>query len=98
MTITITPTELAKRAEISVPFASQILSGKRKPSPEMCRRLEASTGIGRHHWRPDIFDAPDGADAADAETPVSMADGSGAGAAGCQRELAAVVPPAGGAA
>jgi transcriptional regulator with XRE-family HTH domain len=42
---TITPTELAKAAEISVPYAWQIVNGKRPPSLEMAIRIFDKTGI-----------------------------------------------------
>ena len=40
----ITPTELAKAAEISVPYAWQIVNGKRPPSLEMALRIFDATG------------------------------------------------------
>jgi plasmid maintenance system antidote protein VapI len=42
---TITPTELAKAAGISVPYASQILSGARPASLDIALRIFDSTGV-----------------------------------------------------
>lgn len=39
-----TPTELSKSANISVPYASQILSGERKPSLKLAVRIYDATG------------------------------------------------------
>ena len=40
-----TPTELSKAAGISVPFASQIISGKRKPSLGMALQIYDAAGV-----------------------------------------------------
>jgi transcriptional regulator with XRE-family HTH domain len=52
------PTELSQAAGISVSYASEILSGKRKPSPALALRIEMRAGVPRHQLRPDIFDPP----------------------------------------
>jgi transcriptional regulator with XRE-family HTH domain len=41
----ITPTELAERAGISVPYASQVLSGQRGASLGMAFKIYDSTGL-----------------------------------------------------
>lgn len=42
----ISPTELARVTGISVPYASQLLSGARKrPSPELALRIYEQTGL-----------------------------------------------------
>jgi transcriptional regulator with XRE-family HTH domain len=39
-----TPTELSRAADISVPYASQVLNGKRAPSLEVAVRIYDATG------------------------------------------------------
>jgi transcriptional regulator with XRE-family HTH domain len=56
-----TPTELAAKADISVSYASEILSGARRPSASLAKRLEQVAGIPKHELRPDVFDAPEAA-------------------------------------
>ncbi len=47
--MTLSPTELAERAKISVPYASQLLSGdpaqRREPSLGMALRIYEATGL-----------------------------------------------------
>lgn len=47
----ITPTALAEAAQISVPYASQIISGKRSPSLSMALRILHRTG-----WRHPLLE------------------------------------------
>ena len=54
----LSPTELAAQTNISVPYASQILSGKRRASASLARLIEEKAGIPKHLLRPDIFDPP----------------------------------------
>lgn len=53
----LTPTELARRAQISVPYASQILSRARPPSARLARVIEDVGGPRACETRPDIFGA-----------------------------------------
>ena len=41
----LSPTDLAKRARISVPYASQLLKGRRMPSLELALRIYGETGV-----------------------------------------------------
>jgi len=75
--VSISPTALARAAEISVPYASQILAGKRQTPPAVAKIIEAMGGPSRHELRPDIFDPP--ADAAAISSGVaSELDGNDA--------------------
>jgi transcriptional regulator with XRE-family HTH domain len=50
---------IAVRAVISEQFLSNILAGKRRPSPEIAARLEKATGINRLAWLyPDEYPNP----------------------------------------
>lgn len=72
----LSPTELAAQTNISVPYASQILSGKRRASAALARLIEEKAGIPKHLLRSDIFDAPSGGGAAGcAPAPGLPSDG-----------------------
>ncbi len=87
----LTPTELARMVDISVPYASQILSGKRPPSAALARLIEEKAGIPRHTLRPDIFDAPSPVSPA---TPLAGAPASApAPAAFCGEGAGGVIGP-----
>jgi transcriptional regulator with XRE-family HTH domain len=43
-------TEIANKTGSAVSTISEIFSGKKRPSPQLAKKLEAATGIGRFHW------------------------------------------------
>lgn len=52
-----TQTEFAAKLGVSHSTVSRIISGERKPSAGLTRRIEALTGIHRHILRPDVYEA-----------------------------------------
>lgn len=52
-----TQAALAAQLGISISMVSRIVSGERKPSAGLTKRIEALTGIRRHLLRPDIYEA-----------------------------------------
>ena len=52
-----TQAALANQLGISISMVSRIVSGERKPSVGLTKRIEALTGIHRHFLRPDIYEA-----------------------------------------
>jgi hypothetical protein len=49
--------ELSVATSVSKSAISKILRGGRTPSPHLCKRISAVTGIPLHELRPDIFTA-----------------------------------------
>lgn len=52
-----TQAALAEKLGVSASTISLLLSGKRKPSAILTKRIEAVTGIHRHLLRPDVYEA-----------------------------------------